>query len=159
MPIISKKTRYALHGLGYIAARSGSKPLPFHKILLYLRAYSQNLTLSPSYIAKIFQEVSRAGFTEAVSGPRGGYRLSRPPREIPLIDVVEALDGPLLTDCCMLSVGQCARQGACGFGDLIREAEMRFYGFLQRQTVASLARRMDFPDPGTLERFAATGRF
>jgi Rrf2 family protein len=45
------------------------------------------------YLAKHLQALSRAGILEAVPGPRGGYRLARPPTEITVLDVVEAIDG------------------------------------------------------------------
>ncbi|MFQ5700538.1 MAG: RrF2 family transcriptional regulator [Acidobacteriota bacterium] len=147
MSIVSRKSRYALHGLAFIAVSSQGKPVPYNKILEYLRAYSQNLSLSTGYIAKVFQELSRAGFTAAVSGPHGGYQLARPAGRISLIDVVEALDGPLLTGCCLLSVGDCPKQSTCGVRTIIQEAELAFYRFFQRETVATLARRMDFPVP------------
>ena len=118
MSLVSKKTRYVLHGL--------------------------------AYIAKIFQDVSRMGFTEAVSGPRGGYRLSRPADQIRLIDVVEALEGPILTGCCLLSVGDCARRATCGVGNVIHNAERVFHDFFQKETVESLASQMDFPAPEAL---------
>lgn len=144
MRIVSKKSRYALHGLAYVAAVSHGEPVPFNRILEYLRSYSQRLTLSPGYMAKIFQEVSRAGFTVAVPGPRGGYQLARQPEEIHLIEIVEALDGPVLTECCLLSVGTCERQSTCGVSQIIHQAEQSFYRFFMNETVASLARKMDF---------------
>ncbi len=146
MPLISKKARYALHGLGYIARHSDGDPVPFAVILEYLKAYSKRLSLSPGYIAKVFQEVSRAGLTEAVSGPRGGYRLARRPEDIRLIEVIEATDGPQLTACCLLSMGDCDQQGSCGVGAVVREAEQVFYNFFRTETVATLARKMTFPD-------------
>ncbi|MGD8375154.1 MAG: Rrf2 family transcriptional regulator [Acidobacteriota bacterium] len=158
MPLISKKARYALHGLGYLAHAAGGSPVPFQEILAYLRAYSQRLTLSPPYIAKVFHEVSRAGFVEAVPGPGGGYRLARPAKEIPLIRIVEALDGPVLTECCLLSVGSCPQDGACGFGGLVQEAEQQFYDFFRRETVASLARKMQFPSPDAIRKAGAADR-
>lgn len=149
MLLISKKARYALHGLAYIALSSRDDPVSFEAILGYLRTYSPRLTLSPGYMAKIFQEVSRAGLTEAVSGPHGGYRLARPAEEIRLIEIVEALDGPLLTGCCLLSVQGCPRQGVCGVHQLVHDAELVFYEFFKKETVASLVERMNFSDPAT----------
>jgi Rrf2 family protein len=46
-----------------------------------------------AYLAKHLQSLSRAGVVESVPGARGGYRLARPPTEISMLDVVEALDG------------------------------------------------------------------
>jgi Rrf2 family protein len=146
MPLISKKARYALHGLGYIARHSDGDPVPFNVILEYLKAYSKRLSLSPGYIAKVFQEVSRAGLTEAVSGPRGGYRLARLAENIRLIEIIEAVDGPQRTACCLLSMGECDQQGECGVGAVVREAEEVFYEFFRTETVATLACKMTFPE-------------
>ena len=153
MSIISKKARYALHGLAYIAEFSDGEPVPFNKILRYLRVYAQRLTLSPGYIAKVFQDVSRAGLTVATPGPRGGYRLARRPEEIRLIEVVEALDGPVGSECCLLSVGECQQQSTCAVRKIILEAELTFYGFFQNETVASMAHKMVFPDSVTLSSY------
>jgi Rrf2 family protein len=46
-----------------------------------------------AYLAKHLQALARAGVLETVKGPRGGYRLARPPAEITLLEVVEAIDG------------------------------------------------------------------
>jgi len=146
MSILSRKARYALHGLGFIAAFSKDKPLPSEEILAYLRSYSPGHALSSGYLAKILQEVSRAGFTISVTGPRGGYRLARPAKEIGVLEVVEALDGPLSSGECLLSVGGCPRQTSCGFRSLIQNAEMAFYGSLAKETVASIASKTDFSD-------------
>jgi Rrf2 family protein len=153
MPVLSlsKRARYAFHGLAYIAAFSRGKPVPFDEILAYLRAYSQSLTLSPTYIAKIFQTVSRAGLTEAVPGPNGGYQLSRDPGRIRLVDIIETLDGPMLSECCLMAVGECPRQGRCGVRSVIREAELAQYRIYERETLASLSEKVDFPEPRTIQ--------
>jgi len=146
LSIISKKSRYAFHGLAYISKFSNGSPVPFDEVMVYLKEYSSGLTLSRGYIAKIFQGVSRAGMLEAVPGPSGGYRLARDPAEIRMLDVVEAIDGPLLTNCCVLSVGGCPREGSCGVKGFIHDCEMIFYEFLSSSTVASLTARMTFPE-------------
>jgi Rrf2 family protein len=46
-----------------------------------------------AYLAKHLQAMSRAGIVEATQGPRGGYRLARPPAAVTVLDVVEAIDG------------------------------------------------------------------
>lgn len=46
-----------------------------------------------AYLAKHLQALARAGVLETVKGPRGGYRLARPPEEITVLHVVEAIDG------------------------------------------------------------------
>jgi len=143
--IISRKSRCALHGMAYLGRYGNGKPVPFEDILGYLREYASGLTLSSGYIAKIFQTVSRAGIVEAVPGPSGGYRLARPANEILLIEIIESLEGPLLSNCCPLSVTGCRQQPECGVGSLVRESEMVFHRFFERHTVATLARKMNLP--------------
>src|SRR2546421_6081245 len=46
-----------------------------------------------AYLAKHLQAMSRAGILVAGTGPRGGYRLARPPADVSVLDVVEAVDG------------------------------------------------------------------
>jgi Rrf2 family protein len=147
MPVVSRRTRYALHGLAYMAASAGDQPVSFEEILAYLQAESEPLSLSPSYIAKIFQRISQTGLTHAVPGPRGGYRLSRPPEEIRLIQILEVLEGPPLTDCCLLDPdGERSHQEVCGLLDLVHEAEIAFCRVFEQETLASLAAKMGFPD-------------
>lgn len=151
MRSLSKKTRYAFHGLAYIAAFSQGKPIPFDEILAYLRAYSQKLTLSPGYIQKIFQDVARAGFTQAASGPGGGYMLARPPETVRMVEIIESLEGPLVSQCCLLSVGDCPRQKRCGVRSVIREAELAQYRVFEKETLATLAAKVEFPDPSVIQ--------
>ena len=49
--------------------------------------------MPPAYLAKALQALTAAGITESRPGPRGGYRLARPPAEITLLEVVLAVDG------------------------------------------------------------------
>src|SRR4051812_49447231 len=50
--------------------------------------------LSPTYLAKQLQALSRAGLVQSVQGKAGGYALTRSPELITVLDVVEAIDGP-----------------------------------------------------------------
>ncbi|MFI0895219.1 RrF2 family transcriptional regulator [Streptomyces sp. NPDC020983] len=49
--------------------------------------------VSPSYLAKQLQALSRAGLVQSVQGKAGGYVLTRPPEQITVLDVVTAVDG------------------------------------------------------------------
>ena len=51
------------------------------------------MTSPAPYLAKHLQQLSKAGILEAVSGPRGGYRLAQIPEKISLLDIVETIDG------------------------------------------------------------------
>ncbi len=158
MPLISKRTRYAFHGMAFLSVFAREQPLPLDAVLEYLRGYSGSLTLSPGYIVKIFQQLTRAGLTESVSGPRGGYRLARPATAVRLIDILEALEGPQMTECCLLSVGTCQDANSCAVRDRIHRAELAFHQLLAAETVASLADGMTFRQPPAARMPAASRR-
>jgi len=143
--LISKRTRYALHGLGFIASQPRGRIVPFPEILAYLRGYANELTLSEGYIAKIFQSLSRAGLVRTEAGRSGGYRIAEDPKKVPLVRVVEAIDGPTFDACCLLSVNECNVQDRCGVYDVVNGAEAAFLKFLRKETLGSLARKMALP--------------
>jgi Rrf2 family protein len=139
MPIISKKSRCAFHGLAYLARSSNGSPVPFDEILGYITQQSSGPVLSSGYIAKIFHSVSRAGIVESVPGPSGGYRLARQPAEIRLLEVVELLDGPLVSRQDESAPEENVDEATCNVDDFIRACEENVHESLERSSVASLA--------------------
>jgi FeS assembly SUF system regulator len=62
-------------------------------------------------VSKLLKQLAHASLVESFRGAAGGYRLARPPGEITLADIVEALDGPIgMTDCCAAG---CDRESHC----------------------------------------------
>lgn len=67
--------------------------------------------IPPSFLAKIVSQLSVAGLLQTSRGARGGVSLARKPEDISLLEVVEAIDGPILLNECV------ADSGICVFGD------------------------------------------
>jgi len=67
--------------------------------------------IPPSFLAKIVSQLSVAGLLQTSRGARGGVSLARPAEAISILDVVEAIDGPILLNECV------GGNGACNFGD------------------------------------------
>jgi FeS assembly SUF system regulator len=91
-------------------------------------------------VAKVLKILGQAGLVEGVRGARGGYRLTRPLRSVPLSDVIVAVDGPIaLTACVDGGLGLCEAESVCavrGRWDPVNEA---IRNALSRITVADLA--------------------
>jgi Rrf2 family protein len=66
--------------------------------------------IPPSFLAKIVSQLSVAGLLQTSRGARGGVSLARNPQQISLLEVVEAIDGPIL-------LNECVANGACNFGE------------------------------------------
>ncbi|HVP04711.1 MAG TPA: Rrf2 family transcriptional regulator [Dehalococcoidia bacterium] len=78
-----------------------------------MREVSDDMALPLRYTPQILGMLARAGLAEAKAGREGGYRLSRAPREITLLQVVEAAEGRLETSRCTLRGGPCQWDNAC----------------------------------------------
>jgi len=65
------------------------------------------------FLAKIAQQLSRAGIIEILQGARGGYRLLRPPEEVTLLQVIEAIIGKIFLNDCVMRPESCHASPTC----------------------------------------------
>ncbi len=70
--------------------------------------------VEPTTVAKVLKLLAQAGLVESFRGAAGGYRLARPAARIPLIAIVEALEGPLGMTACSVHDGECDIETHCG---------------------------------------------
>ncbi|NPV30066.1 MAG: Rrf2 family transcriptional regulator [Firmicutes bacterium] len=64
------------------------------------------------FLLKILRLLTRAGLTESYQGINGGYALARPPEEITMLDVIEAVEGPIKVNRCLIAPEECSRRAA-----------------------------------------------
>jgi Rrf2 family protein len=98
------------------------------------------------YLAKHLQAMSRAGILVAGTGPRGGYRLARPPADVSVLDVVEAIDGEDSAFQCLeirrrgpTAVPAREYRTMCGIHRVMVDADSAWRAELARASVADLA--------------------
>ena len=66
-------------------------------------------------VSKVLKQLARAGIVSSARGANGGYRLSRPPEQISVVQVIEALEGPIaVTECSGETRGLCTHEARCG---------------------------------------------
>lgn len=100
---ITRQADYAVRAVLHLA-RSGDTRTPTSTI-------AEEQKIPPSFLAKIISQLSIAGLLHTSRGARGGVTLARGPKEISLLEVIEAIDGPIQLNEC---VGE---SGACSFDD------------------------------------------
>lgn len=83
---LRNQVEWALHCVSVLAS------LPDDKYLA-AQVLAEFHGIPKEYLAKALQELAKAGIIEGRLGPRGGYRLARPPHEITFLDVVQAIEG------------------------------------------------------------------
>ncbi|HNP84535.1 MAG: Rrf2 family transcriptional regulator [Chloroflexi bacterium SZAS-1] len=86
---ISSKGEYGLRALFDLAQRYGEGSIQSHDI-------HQRQGIDENYLNQILILLRKAGLIESVRGPQGGHRLARPPAQISLLEVMVALEGPVL---------------------------------------------------------------
>jgi Rrf2 family protein len=100
---ITRQADYAVRAVLYLTQLGDEQRAATSQI-------AQDQQIPPSFLAKIVSQLSVAGLLQTSRGARGGVSLARPPAQISLLEVVEAIDGPIL-------LNECVGNGACTFGD------------------------------------------
>jgi FeS assembly SUF system regulator len=102
---VSKLTDYAVVVLSRLEAEGGVQTAP---------GLAAGTGVAEPTVAKVLKLLSQAGLVEGLRGARGGYRLLRPLADLPLSDVIVAIDGPIaLTACVDGGFGLCEAEHVC----------------------------------------------
>lgn len=94
--------------------------------------------IPPSFLAKIISQLSIAGLIHTSRGARGGVSLARSPEKISILEVVEAIDGPLSLNECTHSVDGCPFGEDCPLRPVWCEVQVELVDRLRKTTFASL---------------------
>jgi len=90
------------------------------------------------FLAKIAQQLSRAGIIEILQGARGGYRLIIPPEKLSLLDVVEAIIGEIFLNDCVIRPESCHASSSCAVNNVWMQARDQLRKTLGQVTFAKL---------------------
>jgi Rrf2 family protein len=104
-----------------------------------IREIVEEMHLPRPYTPQILTLLVRAGLVEAKAGRDGGYRLTRDPREISLLEVVQAAEGDLVPTRCILRGSTCNWENPCPVHGAWVNAGDAFKKSLRGVTLASVA--------------------
>lgn len=104
--IISTKGRYGLKAVFELAISDLNTPLPLNII-------SQRTNLSELYLEQIFSVLKKRGIVKSIRGAQGGYFLSKKPEDIPVGEIIKALEGELSPSKCVEDDGYCDMSDKC----------------------------------------------
>jgi FeS assembly SUF system regulator len=129
-----KTTDYGFVVLAYLAS---DPVLGVHTA----RAVSEGIGVPQPTVAKVLKQLGRAGIVVSTRGLCGGYMLARGAHEISVVDVIEALEGPLaLTECSVPgSVLACDDRATCDTGSYWPDINRAVVDALRHVTLSTLA--------------------
>jgi Rrf2 family protein len=130
---LTKVGEYALRALLYLASQPDGK-------LCLINDIAEAREVPRNYLSKIMQHLARAGFVNSRRGSKGGFLLARPADEITMRQVIEAVEGPIFLNVCLIRNGECHRDAPCPVHQVWKEAQRRFFEVLDSKTMAELAK-------------------
>lgn len=126
---ITRQADYAVRAVLYLSQLGADQRAATSQI-------AQEQAIPPSFLAKIVSQLSVAGLLQTSRGARGGVSLARPPEQISLLEVVEAIDGPILLNECVSAGGTCQFGDSCPMKPVWCEAQAELVQRLSKTTFA-----------------------
>jgi len=113
---ITRQADYAIRAVRYLSGLEDGQRAATSKVAL-------DQHIPPSFLAKIISQLSIAGLLTTSRGARGGVSLARPSKDISLLDVVEAIDGPIYLNECVADNSKCTFDDDCPLKPIWCEAQ------------------------------------
>ena len=130
---LTRDGEYAVRAVLFLASQ------PLGKISL-ISEISKVQDVPKSYLAKIMQHLVKVGLVNSRRGAKGGFFLARPADRITLRETIEAVEGPIYLNVCLIRKGECPRDEICPVHPVWREAQEKLFSVLESKTMAQLAK-------------------
>ena len=132
---ITRQADYALRATVEVAKMEYGERAPTAAI-----AEAQQIPLP--FLAKIVSQLVVRGILEATRGASGGVSLARPADTITMLEVIEAIDGPITINRCTRDPSVCERSASCPFCEIFTKAQQQLVEKLGSTTLKQLADRL-----------------
>jgi Rrf2 family iron-sulfur cluster assembly transcriptional regulator len=128
---LTRGAEYAIRAMTYLARFPEGHVSSLHEI-------GEAQDIPESFLAKILQSLVRGNLAVSQRGAHGGFALARPASTITMAQVIEAVDGPISVNQCVLSPEDCARSASCTTHEAWMRAQSQLMDVLGSITIASL---------------------
>lgn len=129
---LSKKADYGLIAVKHLALnRQGQHACSANDI-------AEEYGISATLMAKVLQKLARQNLVAAKHGSSGGYQLAKEPGHISALDVISAIDGPVLITSCVTSHGNCDATSRCSVREPLRRVNESILQVLSTVTISQM---------------------
>jgi Rrf2 family protein len=130
---LGRKGDYAVRAVLHLARHEGQGRRKARQI-------AEDMDIPENYLPQILAELVTAGLITSMAGRDGGYALSRPAAETRLLDVIEAVEGPVEVAECVITGGACRWEDECSVHRFWSAAQDAFRAQLHDTTFDEIAR-------------------
>jgi Rrf2 family protein len=135
---LSKKADYGLIAVKHLAMHRDQHACSATEI-------AEEYGISTMLMAKVLQKLARQRIVSAKHGATGGYALAKEPSQISALDVISAIDGPLLITSCVTSHGNCGAADKCSVREPLRRVNDSILGVLSSVTISQMTDEREQP--------------
>ena len=135
---ITRQADYAVRAVLYLANLGTSERAATSTV-------AEEQRIPPSFLAKIISQLSIAGLLHTSRGARGGVTLAREPENISLLEVIEAIDGPIQLNECVAEDSQCSFDDSCPLRSVWTDAQGELVARLKKTNFAQLMQGSKVP--------------
>jgi Rrf2 family protein len=125
---ISEAASLAFHSMAFIAKKGET---------CSVKEIAQGLGVSEAHLAKVLQRLSREGLVNSLRGPKGGFTLAKAEEEITLLDVYQAIEGPLSIEHCLMGRDKCLFE-KCLFNGFLENMTSDFKEYLSTRKLSDV---------------------
>jgi Rrf2 family protein len=134
--LITRQADYGIRVLLYLSQVPPGRVVPMKEVAR--KAY-----IPVSFMPKIISHLTNRGLIVTERGKSGGIRLAKPPQEITIYEIVEAIDGPPLLNICMARPEECPLNPRCGVYLMWKKAQDSLDTFLKETTLDQVNKDQD----------------
>ena len=131
---VTREGDYGIRSVMYLSRQ------PFNKVS-FVNEISEEYTIPRSFLAKILQKLVKAKIVRSYRGVKGGFSLARQARDITVLDVLEAIEGKLSLNICLVDKKRCSFSKQCPTHFLWANVQSKIAETLKKATFEDLARQ------------------
>ncbi len=138
---LNRRVEYALMALKYMDEQSGLSDCSCSSSsLISAKKISESLKTPQELTARIMQVLSQKEFITSIHGPQGGYRLQKDLSKISILDLIEALEGPMVLVKCQDKEYGCSISSTCGISNPLDKLNQRIQHLYKETSVLEMIR-------------------
>lgn len=128
----TRRADYGIRAMLYMARHHGAPAKA--------SAIADFMDIPTAFLRQVLQSMTRAGLVISQSGRSGGYSLTRAPTQISILEIIEALEGPVDSGECALRGGPCHWEDVCALHEVWNRSRESFRQSLSASSLEEILR-------------------